>query len=127
MRIEEPGGPNAVTVDPDRPVYQVNLFLPGDYPTEVPDDMRGYRVEEWKIHDAEVLDVLRWAEDRAGVHPYTVSVASASVDGDSYLLRLSGRDPNQGEPDEGYFTAAPDGIVPDMQSLIDRARPDQGQ
>jgi hypothetical protein len=124
MRVEEPGGPDAVTVNPDRPVYQVNLFKRSEA-ADTPEELRGYHVSEWKLHDADVTEVLAWAKEKAGSDPYLVSVASALDNGESHLLRLYGQDPNRGEPAEGYYTSPPDGIVPDMEWFIQQAQKDQ--
>ena len=61
MRVEEPGGPDAVTIDPDQPVYQVNIFLLAPESVGVPGHALSYNVHEWKLHDADVPEVLAWA------------------------------------------------------------------
>jgi hypothetical protein len=91
MRVEEPGGGDAVSVNPDRPVYQVNIYRRSDDP-DTPDELRGYHVSEWKLRDADVIEVLTWAKEQAGASPYVVSVASALDGGESHLLRLHGQD-----------------------------------
>ena len=124
MRVEEPGGGDAETVNPDRPVYQVNIYRRSEDP-ETPDELRGYHVSEWKLRDADVIEVLTWAKEQAGASPYVVSVASALDGGESHLLRLHGQDPNRGEPGTGVYTSPPDGIVPDMEWFIRHTPTDQ--
>jgi hypothetical protein len=127
VRIEEPGGPDAVTLSPDRPVYQVNVYTLVSESAGMPGYACSYHVQEWKLHDADVVEVLGWAKEKAGVDPYTVDVASAANDGESYLLRLYGDDPNRGpETRDEYYTLAPDGVVPDREWFLRRAH-DQGQ
>jgi len=36
MRVQEPGGPDAVTINPDQPIYQVNVFTRLSEPADVP-------------------------------------------------------------------------------------------
>jgi hypothetical protein len=96
MRVEEPGATNAVSPDPDRPVYQVNIFTRLSEPADVPEERRGFLVEEWKLHDVEVPEVLVWADDKAAGRPYTVGVASCETGYDAYLIHLFGEDPNRG-------------------------------
>lgn len=93
MRIEEPGGPDAVTIHPDRPVYQVEIFTRLSIPFDVPEDQRAFHVAEWKIHDADVPEVLGWAEEQAAGRHYTVSVAAAEEPQHNYLIRLFGSNP----------------------------------
>lgn len=124
MRVEEPGGQDAETVDPDQPVYQVNIYKRSEDP-DTPEELRGYHVSEWKLRDAEVTEVLVWAKEQAGSSPYVVSVASALDGGESHLLRLYGQDPNRGEPGAGVYASPPDGIVPDMEWFIRNTLPGQ--
>lgn len=110
VRIEEPGGPDAETISPDRPVYQVNIFTKV---TEVPEEHGAWSVGEWKIYDAEVTEVLTWAADKAAARPYTVNVAA--TDDENTLLRLLGKDPTWTEMDGEPFRLSIDG-VPDHLS-----------
>lgn len=124
MRVEEPGGGDAETVDPDQPVYQVNIFKRSNE-ASTPEELRGYHVSEWKIRDADVTEVLTWAKEHAGSSPYVVSVASALDGGASHLLRLFGQNPNLGELGTGVYVSPPDGIVPDMEWFARNTPPGQ--
>jgi hypothetical protein len=110
VRIEEPGGPDAETLSPDRPVYQVNIFTKV---TDVPEEDNAWSVGEWKVYEAEVSDVLTWAADKAAGRPYTVNVAA--TDDENTLLRLLGKDPTWTEMDSEPFRLSADG-VPDHLS-----------
>ena len=123
MRVEEPGGPDAVTIDPDRPVYQVNVYQRLAEPAEVPEQQRGYHVSEWKLHDGEVPEVLAWAAEKAAGRPCTVAVASAEIDGDSYLIRLLGHDPTRGDTFNDPYVLAPD-VIPELSDFVRRAQRD---
>ncbi|HTF48870.1 MAG TPA: hypothetical protein VK735_15605 [Pseudonocardia sp.] len=83
MRVEEPGGPDAVTVDIFHPVYQVTIFEPLAEPADLPPEERSVMANEWKLHDAEVTEVFEWAKKNAGSHQYVVEVATPQVDGSS--------------------------------------------
>jgi hypothetical protein len=123
MRVEEPGGPDAISDDPDRPVYQVNLFTRLAEPAEVPEEQRGFHVSEWKLHDADVSQVLAWASEQAADRSYVVYVAAADHD-DPHLLHLFGHDPNRGEGAGEPFVLAPD-VVPNMEDMIRQMRESQ--
>ncbi len=76
MRIEPPGNPNPVSMDPDKPVYQVTFWERLSEPADVPEEQRGFEAAEWKLHDTEVTEVLSWAEREAGPgRTYIVHVA----------------------------------------------------
>jgi hypothetical protein len=77
MRVEEPGGPDAVTIDPDHPVYQVNIYKRFNDP-DIEDELRGYHVYEWKLHDSDVPEVLAWAGNSVGRAPVEVGVAAGA-------------------------------------------------
>ena len=117
MRVEEPGGPDAVTINPDQPIYQVNVFTRLSEPADVPEGQRGYRVSEWKLHETDVPQVLAWAAEKAGGRPYIVSVASAESGDDAYLIRLFGQDPTRGEAFNGPYDLASD-VVPDISDFL---------
>ncbi len=110
-----------MTVDPDRPVYQVNIYQRLAEPARLPEEQRGYEVSEWKLHDVDVPEVLAWAAEKASGQPYTVAVASAETDGDAYLIRLHGSDPTRGAIFTDPYVLAPD-VVPDMADFIRRAQ-----
>src|SRR5882757_1777134 len=42
MRVEEPGGPDAVSMNLDHPVYQVNIYERLDEPAGAPEEQRAY-------------------------------------------------------------------------------------
>ena len=98
MRIEEPGGPDAATVDVFCPVYQVTIFEPLDEPADLPPEQRSVMASEWKLRDVDVPEVLAWAKEKAGPHNYVVEVATPVVAGEALLLRLFGQDPTWGDP-----------------------------
>jgi hypothetical protein len=50
MRVDEPGGPDAVSINPDQPVYQVNIFKRVDA-EGIPEEMSPHPVSEWKLRD----------------------------------------------------------------------------
>lgn len=95
VRVEEPGGPDAVTVNPERPVYQVNIYTRLSEPADVPEKSRGFVVSEWKLHETEVCEVLAWAQENAEGHPYTVAVAAVDEGDGADLIHLFGEDPTR--------------------------------
>jgi hypothetical protein len=116
MHIEEPGGTDAESTSLDNPVYQVTIYERLAEPAELPEGERGYCAYEWKLHDAEVSEVLAWAGEKAGESPYTVEVASVVIDGESHLLRLCGHNPTRGSEDNvtsGPYALSTD-VVPDQ-------------
>ena len=122
MRVEQPGGPDAVSGDPDRPVYQVNIFERHTDP-DIPEDMRTYHVSEWKLHEADAAEVLAWASGKAAGRPYVVYVASADPE-NAYLIHLLGSDPNRTSGPSDTYVLAPD-VVPDMAEIVRRMREGQ--
>jgi len=114
MRVEQPGGPAAVTVDIFHPAYQVTIFEPLDEPADLPHEERSVMANEWKIYDAEVTEVLEWAKDNAGANQYVVEVATPQAGGSAKLLRLFGNDPTWGEAvSDSVYQYVP-GVSPDQ-------------
>lgn len=110
MHIEQPGNPNPVSGNPDQPVYQVTFWERLSEPAHLPAEQRGFEAAEWKLRDAEVTEVLDWAEREVGPgRTYTVHVASTSDDGNATMLRLLGQDPTIVASSQGYFTRASEG------------------
>jgi hypothetical protein len=114
VRIEEPGGPDAVTTDIFHPVYQVTIFEPLAEPADLPPEKRSVMANEWKLYDAEVTEVLQWAKDRSGTNDYVIEVATHQVGDSAKLLRLFGNDPTWGEPiSDAVYQHVP-GVSPDQ-------------
>jgi hypothetical protein len=116
MRVEEPGGPDALSMSLDHPVYQVTIFERLAEPAEVPEEQRGYHLHEWKVSEAEAGEVLAWAAAKAAGQEYTVEVASLEIDGESHLLRLHGHNPNRVGPPSEPYVLAPD-VIPNMRDF----------
>jgi len=113
MRVEEPGGPDAVTMDVFHPVYQVTIFEPLDEPADLPPEQRSVMANEWKLHDTDVDQVLAWAREKAGAHRYVVEVATPQFGGSARLMRLFGTDPTWGSPvPDAVYQHVP-GVTPD--------------
>jgi hypothetical protein len=93
MRSEPRGSEKPVTQDPDQPVYQVTFWERLAEPADLPEKERGFGASVWRVHDAEVTEVLAWAKERATTQPYMVHVATPPEDGHSELIRLYGQDP----------------------------------
>jgi len=104
----------------DHPVYQVNIYERLDEPAGAPEEQRAYHVHEWKLHDAEITEVLKWAEQKAGGGEYTVEVASVISDGDSHLLRLYGHNPNRGAEFNDPYALVSDDVILDPQWFISK-------
>jgi hypothetical protein len=114
MRIEEPGGPDAVSISSLHPVYQVTIFEPLDEPADVPPEQRSVEANEWKLHDVDVDQVLEWARGKAGSLAYVVEVAAPLPGGKSKLVRLFGNDPTWGEPLTDAVYQHVEGVTPDQ-------------
>lgn len=110
MRIEEPGGPDAASINPDSPVYQVDVYTRLSVPFDVPEEQRGFEVAEWKLHDADVDEVLAWAAERAAGRSYTVSVAAAEEPDHNYLIRLCGHPPTVTNDRSGVYMSTDEPI-----------------
>jgi hypothetical protein len=111
-------------MDPDSPVYQVTIFERLSEPADVSEEQRGHHAHEWKLHDADVTEVLAWAKDKAGTNDYSVEVASVIDDGDSYLIHLYGQNPLRSSGPSEVFQLAPD-VIPDKWDFIKRQRDGQ--
>lgn len=109
-------------MDPDHPVYQVNIFTRLEEPARLPVGERGFRVSEWKLSEADVTEVLAWAADTAAGRPYTVAVAAASVDDSAHHLHLFGDNPTTTHFGSGehYIYAAEKNS--DGSAIVDDAR-----
>ena len=111
MRVEEPGGPDAATVNPERPVYQVNIYTRLSEPVNVPEESRSFVVSEWKLHETDVREVLAWAQENAGGAPYTVAVAAVDEGDGADLIHLWGEDPTRVYTSRKPYLLAPGVLV----------------
>ena len=105
-------------------MYQVNIFDRLAEPAEVAEEQRGFLLSEWKLHDADVTEVLAWAEEKAAGRPYTVAVATADPDDEAYRIHLFGKSPLHDDSPSEPYVLAPD-VVPDIEDFVRRARDGQ--
>jgi len=81
------------------PIYRVYLFEGGDRFIEQSPDPTSWAVETFDVRDAEVVDVIRWAQEAAGADRlFAVALVGENQKGQRGLTWLVGVDANDDPP-----------------------------
>ena len=83
----QPVDPRDTGWEVSRPHYRVHFWRPFDGPPDA-----GWASEEWQVEDADVQEVLAWANSDEMHRIYTLYVC-CTCDGVPGLIRLHGGDP----------------------------------
>lgn len=71
MRSEPRGSEKPIADDPDQPVYQVTFWERLAEPVDLLEKERGFEASVWRVHDAEITDVLAWAKEKVTTQPWS--------------------------------------------------------
>lgn len=98
--------------DPENPAYEVTFWGRSQL-SDRPLAERPFEAEVWQLDDADVKEVIEWADSKVGpARTYQIAVAVGDQDTVSNLIHLYGRSPmegaTQGAPE--WFDAGPDGL-----------------
>jgi hypothetical protein len=97
MRIIEPGVPDPRSESSDKLTYQVTFWQRDAEPGEVPPDHGPFLSDVWQMTDANVKEVLAWADENAKPwQTYQIHVAVVDVNAGVALLCLYGDSPVPG-------------------------------
>ena len=80
------------------PTYRVFIWSRSPAPDDVPADSRGWSCTESDVTNADVAEVLTWAQETTPRHGLYSVYACATHHGESGLLRLAGWDPPRNDP-----------------------------
>jgi hypothetical protein len=83
----QPVDPRDTGWEIDHPAYRVCFWQQRDSGVDA-----SWASEEWQVDDADIHDVLAWADADTSRRAYTLYVCS-TCDGTPGLIRLYGRDP----------------------------------
>jgi hypothetical protein len=78
------------------PAYRVYFWTPQPPPPDLPEHPGGYRSSEFELTNADVTDVLAWAQATATRGSTYTVYAVVEQNGEKGLVRLSGTDPTTG-------------------------------
>jgi hypothetical protein len=97
VRFIDPPKPDLRSDDPDAPNYEVTFWERYAKPAEVPERERAFKAEVWQVADANVKEIIAWADDNVGDHrTYQIKVAVLDTDTVSNLVTLFGDNPVRG-------------------------------
>jgi hypothetical protein len=97
VRFIDPPKPDLRSDDPDAPNYEVTFWERYAEPAEVPEHERAFKAEVWQVADANVKEIIAWADDNVGDHrTYQIKVAVLDTDTVSNLVTLFGDNPVRG-------------------------------
>lgn len=98
MRFIDPPLDDLRSEDPESPAYEVTFWERLSEPTELPEHQRGFLASVCQLTDADVKQVIAWADTRVGPHrTYQIKVAVASRDDGLNLVWLFGDNPAAGD------------------------------
>jgi hypothetical protein len=63
----------------------------------------GWASEEWRVTEADIREVLDWADQRADGR-YITAWIETTMDGESGLVRLTGWEPTRNDPPPDWVT-----------------------
>lgn len=91
---------NVVGVDPrdtvwevSEPAYRVSFWRPTPLPAGIPTQRQGWACDEYEITDADVTEVLSWAQGEAPHRGMFTLYARIVLHGEPGEIHLAGNDP----------------------------------
>ena len=94
VRIIDPPMDDLRSDDPNNPAYEVTFWSRLSEPAELPEHERGFMASVAQLADADIKQVIAWADDRVGEgRTYQIKVAVASRDDGLNLVWLYGTNP----------------------------------
>ncbi|HTF55118.1 MAG TPA: hypothetical protein VK735_47380 [Pseudonocardia sp.] len=93
VRIIDPPMDDLRSDDPNSPAYEVTFWSRLSEPTDLPAHERGWLASVVQLAEADVKQVIQWAEENVGDRTYQIKVAVASRDDGLNLVWLYGTNP----------------------------------
>jgi hypothetical protein len=98
VRFIDPPVDDLRSDDPNNPAYEVTFWSRLTEPAGLPEHERGWLESIEQITDADVKQVIAWADEHVGVgRTYQIKVAVASRDDGLNLVWLYGTNPAAGD------------------------------
>jgi hypothetical protein len=98
VRIIDPPVDDLRSDDPNHPAFEVTFWSRLTEPAEIPEHERGWMESIAQIADADVKEVIAWADENVGEgRTYQIKVAVASRDDGLNLVWLYGTNPAAGD------------------------------
>jgi hypothetical protein len=102
VRFIDPPDTDLRSDDPDAPNFEVVFWERFSEPADVPEHGRAFKAEVWQIADADVKEIIAWADANVGDHrSYQIKVAVSDTDTVSNLVTLFGVNPVRGALHDG--------------------------
>jgi hypothetical protein len=94
VRIIDPPVDDLRSDDPNNPAFEVTFWSRLSEPAELPEHERGFMTSVAQLTDADIKQVIAWADERVGEgRTYQIKVAVASRDDGLNLVWLYGTNP----------------------------------